>query len=75
MVGAGDFKLALGAQTLLAVNIVCVNLAGLLVFLAKGIKPRHWIERKMARPFVYGGFLFWVLALAGLVFVIGPQNP
>jgi len=70
MIGAGEFSLALGAALLLIVNIVCVNLSGLVVFITKGIRPRHWIERKMAKPYVYGGTLFWGAALAGLMIII-----
>jgi len=68
MLGANELKLAFGAFMLLSVNVVCVNLAGLMVFFAKGIKPRHWFERKMAKPYVYGGLLFWAFAL---VFFMG----
>jgi uncharacterized hydrophobic protein (TIGR00341 family) len=71
MLGVGDLPLAFGAFMLLAVNIVCVNLSGLVVFLAKGIKPRHWFERKMAKPYVYGGIAFWGASLAFLVTAIG----
>lgn len=70
MAGAGEVKMAYGAMLLLSVNIVCVNLSGLLVFLAKGIAPRHWFERKMAKPYVYGGILVWSLLLAALVALI-----
>lgn len=71
MLGASEWQLAIGAFTLLAVNVVSVNLAGLTVFLAKGIKPRHWFERKMAKPYVYGGMLFWAICLAVLLGFIG----
>lgn len=70
MIGAQEYKLALGALMLLSVNIVCVNLSGLIVFMAKGIRPRHWFERKMAKPYVYGGILFWSVALAALLLYI-----
>ena len=70
MAGAGEMKLAYGAFLMLAVNIVCVNLSGLIVFLAKGIRPRRWFERKMAKPFVYGGIFVWAALLALLVTAI-----
>lgn len=71
MIGAGDNVGAYGAFLLLSVNIVCVNLSGLAVFLMKGIAPRLWFERRMAKPYVYGGILVWSLALAVLVGFIG----
>lgn len=48
MLGAGQLHHALGAGLMLAVNIVCLNLAAKVVFLAKGIHPRTWWERKKA---------------------------
>ncbi len=66
MAGAGEFKLAYGALLMVSVNIVCVNLSGLMVFLAKGIKPRLWFERKMTKPYVVGGIAVWS-ALLGLM--------
>lgn len=70
MLGAGEWKLSYGAAVLLSVNIVCVNLAGLLVFLGKGIAPRVWFERKMAKPYVYGGILVWAVLLVLLLVII-----
>lgn len=71
MLGQGELKLAYGALLLLVVNVVCVNLSGLLVFLAKGIQPRLWFERRMATPYVLGGIALWTVLLAMLMFVIG----
>jgi len=48
MLGTAQLPLAAGAASLLAVNIVCVNLSAQLVFLVKGIKPRTWLERRAA---------------------------
>lgn len=65
MIGSGQWGHAAGALELLIVNIVCVNFSGQLVFLFKGFKPRTWFERKLAKPYVWGGLIFW-----GLAFVI-----
>jgi uncharacterized membrane protein len=70
MLGAGQFQHALGAGLLLAVNIECVNLAAKVVFLAKGIHPRTWWERKMARRATMLYILIWIASLALLVAVI-----
>ncbi|MEL6577881.1 MAG: TIGR00341 family protein [Pseudomonadota bacterium] len=45
----GEVAAAAGAALLLAVNLVSVNLAAVAVFLAKGVRPRTWLERKEAR--------------------------
>lgn len=73
MAGAGELKLAYGAFVMFSVNIVCVNLSGLMVYLAKGVKPRLWFERRMAKPFVIGGIAVWS-ALLG-VFVLAIRYP
>lgn len=43
--GGGDVEHAIRAAMLLALNVICVNLAALLVFAYKGIRPRTWIEK------------------------------
>ena len=45
LLGSGQLQLALGAMLLLAVNVVCVVLSGMALFLLKGVKPRTWLER------------------------------
>ncbi len=71
MLGVQEWQMALGALLLLVVNVVCVNLSGLLVFFAKGIKPRLWFERRMAKPYVLTGLALWTVILLGLMLVIG----
>lgn len=46
--GGGDPESAFRAAALLAVNVVCVNLAALAVFAYKGVRPRTWLERLSA---------------------------
>ncbi|MHB1085499.1 MAG: TIGR00341 family protein [Thiobacillus sp.] len=70
MLGYGDFNLATGAGLLLAVNLVCVNLACKLVFLVKGIHPRTWLEKKKAKYAMVIYILGWAVTLIFLLFVI-----
>lgn len=70
MLGAGKFELAIGAALLLAVNIVCVNLAAKVSFLFRGIKPRTWLEKQKARQSMAIYILIWVLSLAVLLVAI-----
>ncbi|MBK1723059.1 TIGR00341 family protein [Thiocystis violacea] len=70
MLGEGRFDLAAGAGLLLAVNIVCVNLASKIVFVAKGISPRKWLEKEKAKRAMVIYVLGWAISLLGLVFVI-----
>ena len=70
LIGHNRMDLAAGAGLLLAVNIVCVNLACKLVFLFKGIAPRTWLEKKTAKRSmaIYVGV--WLVTLIILGFAI-----
>lgn len=70
MLGAGHYQHAIGAALLLAVNIVCVNLAAKIVFLSKGIYPRTWWEKKKAKRAMTMYIVIWVVTLLLLVGVI-----
>ncbi len=70
MLGHGNLQLASGAALLLAVNVVCVNVAGVSVFALKGVRPRTWLEQKKARQSVVLNLVIWggsLLALIGLI--------
>ncbi len=70
MLGSGQTKLAVGAALLLAVNIVCVNLAAKIVFWVRGVKPRSWLEKQKANQSMVTYLVIWVLSLAFLLVVI-----
>jgi uncharacterized hydrophobic protein (TIGR00341 family) len=63
MLAGGRMELASGAALLLAVNIVSVNLSATLAFLAKGVRPRTWLEKRQARQSVAWVAVFWTAAL------------
>ena len=48
---------------LLAVNIVCVNLACKVVFLLKGIAPRTWRAKKSAKREMLIYIAVWIVTL------------
>lgn len=72
MLGHGHYDLAVGAGLLLAVNLVCVNLASKVVFFIKGIRPRGWLEKEKEKAkhamiiFIIG----WLITLFILMFFI-----
>lgn len=71
LLGAGHPGLAGGAGLLLAVNVVCVILAAKVVFLAKGVKPRTWYQRKKARQSMVLAVLVWtgfLVLLLGIIY-------
>ncbi len=70
MLGAGKFKLAVGAGLLLAVNVVSVNLSAKVTFLARGIKPRTGLEKQKARQSMTVYIVFWVVTLSILMVAI-----
>jgi uncharacterized hydrophobic protein (TIGR00341 family) len=75
MLGAGQWHHALGATLLLAVNVVCVNLATQATFVLRGVTPRTWLEKEAARRAVRVNALIWLLllaALAGLLLLRAP---
>ena len=67
LLGAGQTHLAVGAALLLAVNVVCVNLAAKLTLLFKGVRPRTWLEKRKARQSTGIYLVIWILSLAILI--------
>lgn len=72
MLSQGNTSLAIGAALLLAVNIVCVNLASKIVLLVKGIYPRTWLEKAKAKRamviYVSGWVIMLVVLMAAIYF-------
>jgi uncharacterized hydrophobic protein (TIGR00341 family) len=65
----GHLEEALGAYLLVATNVVCVNLSGVVTFRLRGIRPRTWWEASRARRAtriamaIWAGLLVLVVAL------------
>jgi len=55
---------------LLAVNVVCLNFAANVVFVAKGVGPRTWHEKKQARRSTMVSIVFWAVLLVVLMLII-----
>lgn len=70
LLGAGELALAGDAAVLVGANVICVNLAGVVTFLAQGVRPRRWWEADRARTATRIAIGLWVLLLVGLVLVI-----
>lgn len=70
MLAAGNHDYAIGAALLLAVNIVCVNIAAKLAFLYKGVKPRTWLEKQKARQSMGLYIVVWAMLLVVLMAVL-----
>lgn len=63
MLATQNYKLALGAALLLAVNVVSVNLSAKLVLMFKGLKPRTWLEKEKAKQSIMTYIIFWFISL------------
>jgi len=70
MLAAGQATAATGAALLLATNIVGINLAGQVVFLVQGVKPRTWLEKRSAHQSVKISLSVWIACLAALAAII-----
>ncbi len=70
MLGYGRIDLALGAALLLAINIVCVNLACNIVFLTKGISPRTWWKKEKAKIHMRSYVMMWLGTLLILILIM-----
>tara|TARA_R110002072_G_scaffold303140_1_gene495576 strand:- start:51639 stop:52667 length:1029 start_codon:yes stop_codon:yes gene_type:complete len=70
MLTGGHYSEAGGAALLVLVNVICVNLAGVVTFLAKGIGPRRWWEADRARRASQIAIVIWLGLLAVLIAII-----
>lgn len=70
LAGAGEVELAYGAFLLAAVNVTCVNLAGVVTFLAQRVRPRTWWEAERASRAVKVAVASWIGMLTLLVLLI-----
>ena len=66
LAGSGEWALAGRAALLLAINVTAVNLAALLVYFLKGVRPRTWLERRSAKRSVYVNAAVWLVLIIGL---------
>ena len=61
--GTGAITEGLNALSLVAVNVVCVNLAATATFLVQGIRPDTWWEADRARSATVRALVVWVVLL------------
>jgi hypothetical protein len=50
--------------------VICVNLAGVLTFVAQGLRPLSWWEAKRARQATIFAIVTWAILLAILILLI-----
>lgn len=70
LLGAAEWTKAAGAFTLLATNVICVNLSSVGTFLAMGIRPNTWWESKRAKMAISVSLVVWTVLLALLAVLV-----
>lgn len=75
LAGAGHYYGAAGALVLLAANVICVNLAAQMVFLARGMRPHTWLQRENANQSAALSIVVWLVLLAGVVVLLWLRTP
>lgn len=70
LLGAGYMQLAVGAAILTVTNLICINLAGVLTFLAQGVRPRNWWEEKKAKKATRLAIVLWFALLVIFAVII-----
>ncbi len=70
LLGAGHAMLSLSALTLFLINLICINLAGVVTFFFQGIQPREWWEADKAKRASHQAMIIWIILLTILATVI-----
>jgi uncharacterized hydrophobic protein (TIGR00341 family) len=70
LLGAGYWMNATGALLLVFVNVVSINLSGVITFILKGIQPKNWWEAKSAKKAVRIAITLWITMLLILGMII-----
>lgn len=70
LLGSGLPSLALQALELTFVNVICVNLAGIITFSLQGIRPATWWEKEKASQAKRKALCMWTTLLVLLVLVL-----
>jgi len=68
--GAQQWVSAAGALLLFLVNVVCINLSGVVTFVLQGIKPKNWWEAEKAKKAVRIALTAWIILLILLAVMI-----
>lgn len=70
LMGSGYWSLATGASSLFFMNLICVNIAGVVIFLVQGIHPLNWWEKERATKATRIASGLWAVMLTALITVV-----
>ena len=74
LLASGEFSAAGGALLLVATNVICVNLSGVVTFWLQGLKPRSWWDAEKARRSTKIALILWGALLALLIVLVILSN-
>ena len=74
LLGCGQWNLAANAGLLFGVNLICVNLAGVVTFLVQGVRPLWWWDKEKAKKATRRAIITWLICLAILALLILATN-
>ncbi len=67
LIGSAYFTLGFNAMALFFINLICINLSGVLTFLVQGFEPSTWWEADKARSYTRKALLLWISLLSILI--------
>ena len=75
LLGSGNSLLAIKALELVAINMICINIAGVVTFLVQGVRPLNWWEASKAKKATLYAIIIWVslLMLLTLLLMLSQQ--
>ncbi len=74
MFATGHYDEGIGASLLVLINVICLNLSGVVTFLAQGIRPQRWWEADRARRASWIAIALWVALLLALVLTLAATS-
>jgi len=70
LIGSGNMALGIKALELTCVNVICVNLAGILTFMSQGVNPATWWGKSKASNARKRAIVGWLLLLIILISIL-----
>ncbi|MDX1776122.1 MAG: TIGR00341 family protein [Desulfobulbales bacterium] len=70
LLGGGYADVSFNALLLLIINMICINLAGVVTLLIKGVQPIYWWEASKAKRLTKYAIIVWVSLLLVLVLLL-----
>jgi len=70
LIGNGYYLLSIGAVLLFLINLISLNLAGIITFLFQGIRPKNWWEEKKAKIYRQKAIAIWIIMLIILIIAV-----